>query len=361
MEVSWRLYLDEVIRRKSAAEKQRIYDAVNVTRTTVQRWRSGENTPDAAHIDLLLNALAPEESERLRSLMLEDPKMRALLPTEAVLIGARPARKIPQDVYEEAFRLGRETTNRFWLLCGTLLLHALTQLETQPTPTGMEIVVARCMPPRHDGKIRSLRADAGRGTPPWRGDFHTEDGFFGIESLAGVAVMNHHGLMVPDLRETEVMALDPLTGHALSAAAFPILREGGVAGVLMVSSCEPNFFTQDRLLLTEKYADVLRLAFYDQEFYPASSIDLALMPSRNRQKDALRSFRQRVNDEYKRALRQGQSFQDLASIETRVRQALEDELLQLASLCEADPGEDSHTHPDRKTLPEKEPPPPDAS
>jgi hypothetical protein len=63
----------------SRAEKKRLYDAVQVTRTAFQRWRTGENTPDAAHVTLLLKALPDEERERLQALMLYDPRARALL------------------------------------------------------------------------------------------------------------------------------------------------------------------------------------------------------------------------------------------------------------------------------------------
>jgi len=330
-EVTWRMYLDELVRRMSAAEKQRLYQAVQVTRTTFQRWRKEETLPDTAHIHLLLGALPEPERERLRALMLDDPKMRALLPAEAVLTGARPADKIPQDVYEEVFRLLHDTTDRFWLLCRTILLHALIQLETRPVQTGVQLSVVRCMPPRPDGKIRSLRAVVGRGTPPWRADLHTEDGFFGAESLAGAAVMERHGLMIPDLLDTLVLAPPQRNEHERSAAAFPIMRQGSITGALVVSSCVPDFFTPERLTLMEHYANLIHLAFSDQEFYPAASIDLALMPPWSHQQPVLRTFRQRVNEAYQRAVRERHSLQDLTQVEMHVWTMMEEQLIQLAS------------------------------
>lgn len=341
MDVTWRIYLDELVRRMSAAEKQRLYQAVQVTRTTFQRWRKEDTLPDTAHIHLLLGALPEPERERLRALMLDDPKMQALLPAEAVLAGARPANKIPQDVYEEVFRLARDAPDRFWLLCSTILLHALTQLETRPTRTGMELSVIRCMPPRPDGKIRSLHAAVSRGTPPWRADLHTQDGFFGAESLAGIAVMHHHGLMLPDVLDTMVIAPPQSNDHERSAAAYPIMREGSVAGALVVSSCIPDFFTSERLTLIEYYADLIRLAFYDQEFYPAACIDLALMPPWGQQQPVLRTFRQRVNDAYKRAVREEHSLQELAQVEMRVWAMMEEELIHLASCSTEAPTDQS--------------------
>lgn len=333
-EVTWRVYLDEIVRHKPSAEKKRLYDAVQVTRTAFQRWRSGENAPDAAHVTLLLKALPDEERERLHSLMMDDPKVRALLPMEAVLLGGQATDRIPQEAYEEVLRIGRDTPDRFWLLCSTILVRALSQIETYPKQTGVEISIARCMPPRSDGKVRSLREYAGRGTPPWRGDLHTKDCFLGAESLAGYAVMQRHGIMVPDLSNSDIIAPVHWMEYEMSCAAYPILREGCIAGALIVSCCLPDFFTQEKLILIEKYADLIRLAFYDQEFYPASSIDLGLMPPWKVQKQYFCSFRQRVNDEYKRSVREGQQLQELAQVEARVREALEGDLLQLASVSD---------------------------
>jgi GAF domain-containing protein len=333
-EVTWRVYLDEIVRHKSPAEKKQLYDAVQVTRTAFQRWRSGENTPDAAHVTLLLKALPDEEREHLHSLMMDDPKARALLPMEMALQGGQATDRIPQEIYEEVLRLSRDTPDRFWLLCSTILVRALSQIETHPKQTGVEISIARCMPPRSNGKVRSLREYAGRGTPPWRGDLHTKDYFLGAESLAGCAVMQRHGIMVPDLSKSDIIAPVHWMEYEMSCAAYPILREGCIAGALIVSCCVPDFFTQEKLILIEKYADLIRLAFYDQEFYPASSIDLGLMPSWKVQQQYFCSFRQRVNDEYKRSIREGQPLQELAQVEERVRETLEGELLQLASLSD---------------------------
>jgi hypothetical protein len=329
-EVTWRRYLDEIVRLKSAAEKQQLYKAVGVTRTAFQRWRSGENIPDAAHILLLLNALSAEERERLQALMKEDPKVRVLLPMEDMDLEGRPSDRIPLDVYEETLRLSRDTPDRFWLLCSHILASALLQLETYPTRTGIEIAVARCMPPRQDGKIRSLREYVGKGTPPWRGDFHTKEYFIGAESLAGHAVMQHHGIMIPDCRTSVLIAPTHCMEHEMSSAAYPILREGSIAGALVVVSTIPDFFTPDRLSLIERYADLIRLAFYDQEFYPASSIDLQLMPPRTIQEPYLRSLPQRVHETYRQLMQASRALQELAQVEARVRQELEGEFLSLA-------------------------------
>ncbi len=61
----------------------------------------------------------------------------------------------------------------------------------------------------------------------------------------------------------------------------------------------------------------------------ASSIDLGFMPPRQVQEQTWRAFRQRVRQEYQRAVREDRSLQELAQVEARVRAALEEELLHL--------------------------------
>jgi hypothetical protein len=329
-EVTWREYLDEIVRSKPAAEKKQLYEAVHVTRTAFQRWRRGEYTPRASHIAFLLQALPQDERERLRALMLDDPTARALLPQEEILLGKQEPGRIPQSVYEEALRVARDTPERFWLLSGFIVSHALSQLETHPQQTGIQMVIARCMPPRPDGKIRSLRRVAGQGTPPWRQDFHLLEGFLGAESLAGAAVMKRHGVMVPDLLDSSGAPTSEPMDHEQSAAAYPLLREGAIAGALLVSCRQAQFFTPERLKLIERYADLLRLAFYDHEFYPSAQIDLGWMPAWPVQQPSFRTFRQRVQEEYQRALREG-ALSEVSLVEERVRAMLEEELLKVSS------------------------------
>src|SRR5258708_18299508 len=91
-----------------------------------------------------------------------------------------------------------------------------------------------------------------------------------------------------------------------------------------------NYFSDFGPLL-ENYADLIRLAFYDSEFYAPSLIDLALMPPQEMQDAYFSSFRSRVNEEYRREVRDGHSLSVLTQVEPRVRGLIEEELLQEAS------------------------------
>jgi hypothetical protein len=334
-EVTWRTYLGNQVRRMSSEEKRRFYLAVGVNRTSILRWRSGTDTPKAANLARLLTVFPGERKDQFLDLLQDDPKVRSLLPVDVLNpSGSLPQDSIPSSVYAKILREGRSAADRFWWLCETVLKSALAQLD--PQQEGMEIVVARCMPPGSDGKIRSLREDVAIGTPPWRGDLHHKERFLGAESLAGYACSSRHGEMVPDLRDTTLVPVHPME-HERSAVAYPIMRERCLAGALIVSSAQISYFTPQRLALIEAYTDLVCLAFYDRDFYDVSYIDLCLMPAWQVQQTYVDTFRQRVEEEYRKSLQSGR--RELAQVEQDVRGLLEEELLHLVR----SPGEIAHT------------------
>lgn len=324
---AWRRYLDDLFRRLSPAEKQRLYADVGVSRTTIQRWRNGENTADPSHIHRLLNALPEPESHQLRLLMQEDPTLQ--VPQAPPPVEVAPDH-IPLHVYEEVLHLARHAPDQFWLLGGTIVFHALTQLGATEQAE-LEIVIAGCMPPGDDGKIRSLRALGVRGTAPRRTDFHTKEMLFGIESLAGYAVMQRHSMLIPDTRDPGTALPLNSQEHERSCAAVPLMWGGKIAGALLATSNLLHFFTEEKLRLLERYADLVCLAFSHQDFVDISCLDLATLPSWQIQQTYFSTFRQRVSEEYKRSVQHG-SLQELAHVEVKVRQKIEEELLQLTPL-----------------------------
>jgi transcriptional regulator with XRE-family HTH domain len=331
MNATWRTYIDDLVHRMNSEEKQRFFREVGVSRTTIQRWRSGEDSPRAANLERLLAALSNAQRMQFLALLQDDHRVWALLPEETRdLLAQMPPDSIPSEVYASILRAGRNAPDRFWELCKIILRYAIVQLD--PHNTGLEIVVARCMPPRPDGKIRSLRADLAMGTPPWREDLHHEECFLGAESLAGSAVASRHGEMVPRLLDaTALLPVHP-TEHERSSAAYPIMREGSIAGALIVSSAQANYFTPPRLTLIEAYADLVCLAFYDRDFYPIALIDLALMPRWKEQGPYFTTFRHRVEDAYRQSLQE--SGPELAQIEQAMLEKLEEELIRLATSSE---------------------------
>lgn len=338
---TWHIWLDDLCRRMKASEKKAFTTAVGVSKTTLNRWRRGADNPKTANLERMLLFLTEEQQQQFLFLLRKDLKVWASLPMsiqETHLLGPQEDQEERLSVFLlgmlnsfsiKMLRLQRDTPDRFWQLSGAILREMLKQLETHPTQTGLEVTIAKCMPPK-DGKVRSLRTFVSMGTPPWRGDLHTRHCFLGAESLAGYAIFQRHGEMVPDLTDTGSHIPIPVQAgqHERSVAAFPITREQCVAGVLQIASTQVNYFTPERMALIEICADLIRLAFYDEEFYPLASIDLRLMPSLALQESHFMSFRQRVEFEYRRmSSDESTSLRELTKVEEKVRTQIEEELL----------------------------------
>jgi len=187
-------------------------------------------------------------------------------------------------------------TQLFWSLATTIINQALTQLD--PENLGMAITVVKCMiTGRPDHKILSLRQSVGQATPPWPGNLEQSAMFLGAESLAGYVVSTCHPSEVQNYQDDK----EALPGHQLdqelSAAAHPILYAGRVAGCLLVSSVEPDYFLlPGRLNLISDYAHLISLAFAPEDFIDPSRIELRIMPSHNEQHKYFQTFRKRMTD-----------------------------------------------------------------
>lgn len=319
---AWRVYLNDLVGRMSKEEKKLLYDAVKVTRTTVLRWRTGENTPDTRHLHLLLQALAEEQRRRFLSLLHQDPRMRALLSSDA----AHALYTISSECYADVFRHQRETPNAHWSLCGKILRCALDQLAPMHGEEGgIEITFLRCMPPR-DGKIRSLHKFVSIGMAPWRSDIHTQELFLGAESMAGYALTKRRGIMIPNLGERQgILPPVHLTEHEQSTAAYPILLPEKVVGVFVVSSNQVNYFSPGRLLLIEQYADLMRIACDPAWFYPSALVDLHCLPLWTEQKNLFASLHAQLTGSYGQFLSEAQGGLD--AVEQHILNQLEEAVL----------------------------------
>lgn len=113
-----------------------------------------------------------------------------------------------------------------------------------------------------------------------------------------------------------------------SAAAAPITREGKVAGSLLISSTQADYFLPFRAQLVQSYADMLALAFVHEEFYPSDCFDLQLTPPPAMQRAYLSTFRQRLIKAMNQAATNQQPL-TVIQAEQLIWQQIEDELLRL--------------------------------
>lgn len=356
-EVTWRTFLRELNRSMDAPQKSAFARDVDVSQATINRWRRGEDWPKPRNLERLLAILSDEQREHMIELMRKDQKVWSTLPADVrASHGEEPfedaqtssLRNLDLDHFcLNMLRLQRDSPDPFWQLSGAILRECLKHLETHPVQVGMEIVVALCMPPRN-GKVLSLRATVGMGSSPWRGDLHMKDYFLGLDSLAGYVVTTRRGDMVPDLTQPSFRTPAPFLDHERSAAAFPIMRvangpsaEMTIAGALIASCAQPNYFTDERLEIFEVFADIIRLALHGDvyAFYPSSTIELIPMPSWSIQRDLLATFWGRVTAESKRVNLEGGKL-SLEDIEKHVRVQIEGEVLRRVNAASTSPTAD---------------------
>jgi hypothetical protein len=272
-------------------DMQRLVQSLGVRDITIRRWIKRESDPRPQNLRRLLIAL-PEHRERFVE----------LIPLEfedfADFTLDDPHQEIPPKFYTQIFQMRGTVgpTQLFWSLATTVISQALNQLD--PENLGMAITVVKCMiTSRPDKKILSLRQSVGQATSPWPGNLEQSAMFLGAESLAGYVVSTCHPSEVQNYKDDN----EALPGHQfeqeLSAAAHPILYAGRVAGCLLVSSIEPDYFLlPGRLNLVADYAHLVSLAFAPEDFADPARIELRLMPLHSEQRKFFMTFRKRMTD-----------------------------------------------------------------
>lgn len=282
---SWRALLGEII--GNAKERQRLAEELGVQPITLNRWADGTSQPRQQNLRHLVNVL-PQQRDQLLNLIKQEKGMEDFSPSAQ----DDALSEIPADFYAKVLvSLAASTHNlRFWSICNLVLDQAFEQLD--PDNQGMAIWIVTCMPPADPKqKVRSLREQYGRGTPPWSGNFEYRGMFLGAESLAGnvVTFCRFNSIANIDEERTLPAERDP---YEKSCAIYPILYAGKVAGAFLVSSTQYNYFApHSRNNLIQGFTDLMALAFEPKDFYPQEQIALSIMPPQIEQKEFFADFR----------------------------------------------------------------------
>ncbi|GAC1425931.1 MAG: hypothetical protein PVS3B3_06690 [Ktedonobacteraceae bacterium] len=319
---TWRDLLKELIRDTQV--RQRVITELEINPITLNRWIQGESRPRPRSLRRLLLVL-PEHRESLLALIEEEFDDFAAETRDDVVQNVPLT--IPAEFYKRVLHtlVAIPTILRFSSLCDLILQQAIEQLD--PYGQGVAVIVASCMPPSSFDKIRSLRERAGRGTTPWPRDLEQYAILLGVESLAGHAVSTGHLEVNQALGKRLSLSLGYKSVWEESAAAVPIMREGKIAGSLLVSSAQLNYFSPERCTLIESYAELVALAFGLQDFYEAQQIELGFLPSYDIQQPYLSSFRQRVVQTLKEAIN-NKRLVNIVQAEQMVWQQIEEKFLQ---------------------------------
>src|SRR5579863_7218793 len=283
---TWRELLGKIV--QDAHERARITTELGVHPLTLARWVNGDASPHPQNLQALLRAL-PQYRPLFLELM---PKEFGHILDEETF-KEEPLPKIPSAFYGRIFHAHAELPDllRSWTMCDLILQQALQQLD--PNRVGMEISVMQCMSPSQEQKVYSLRETLGRGTPPWARELQQRTLFLGAESLAGYAVIMGQSVAIQTHAEGQSRFPARWVEREESAAAHPIRRAGRIAGCLLFSCTQPNYFLPFRLALIESYTELMVLAFEREAFYEVEQIELGIMPTIAEQQPYFAAFSRR--------------------------------------------------------------------
>ena len=314
----WSVVLQNII--KSTAERKRLASALGMSDMTLIRWANGESNPQRPHLIHLIQILQPRHREDMISAFEEYyPEIHSWLKGDIT-------ETIAPEFFAQVLNVRTMTTEslRFWRISDMVLKQALLQLD--PNNIGMAIKLIQCMPPK-DGKIRSIRECAGKGTPPWTADLEHDVLFLGLESMSGYATESRRFVNNNDLRKSKMVPA--YQGEfEISALAYPIHLEGRIAGCLLASSTQEGYFSQQRVALLGAFSDLISLAFDKKDFYKPSLLELRFMPPPEVQKPIIATFRERVTRKFQTSTRNGARLTN-PEVELEVWQEIEDKLLSL--------------------------------
>jgi transcriptional regulator with XRE-family HTH domain len=289
----WRELLGILTER--SAERQRAADELGVTPYTITRWVNRTSEP-RLHSLKRLPEVFPRYKQHLADLIEAELNPYKLLQTRSSpdqsLVDTLD---VPVEYLIRALSAYARVRGplRTWSLCSLAIQQILVQLD--PDQLGMEVIVVQCVPPILGQSVRSLCERIAVGTAPWSTKVEQRLRFVGAESLAGWTVGRGEPRILQNLGEQEFLLVGSAP-HEKSAVAWPIQREGRLAGSLLVVSTQQGYFTPAHLSSIELYTNSLALAFRDEDFYPLSEISLHVMPVLSTQDDhiSLVGFRERI-------------------------------------------------------------------
>ena len=321
---TWREFLGKII--KDPQERQRIANELHVSTVTLTRWVNNESKPRPHNLGLLIKALPDYRTQLAEMIAEEFDEFAAATPTST----DNKPEEIPASFYVRVFHANSELPPSLhsWSIADLVLRQALEQLD--PDHKGMALIVAKCLPSSSERIVRSLREIIGRGTPPWKRELEQNAILLGAESMAGYVVTTGRSITSQNLKEDKGMFPAHKAEWEVSATAHPIMRGGRIAGCLVASSTQLDYFPPSRTILIQNYADLLVLAFEPQDFYDLECMKLGILPRYHVQQSYLVNFQERVAKLMIESLR---TLQPISSTEAEqlIWQQVEKELIQLST------------------------------
>src|SRR5260221_4747085 len=301
--------------------RKRIEQRTDIAPRTLSRWISGETEePNRKRLSSLLTALPYQRDALLSAIAQAMPDFEAPLFDSSIQL----LEDLPLDFLIRLLETNAHTPRNLHFVAVINLIFLQLQPTIDPERLGVQLIIAQCSSPVSAGHpVRSLREVMKMTT------YHsllTSPGdtiFLGAESLSGYSVSLCQASIVQNTAGEQRLPVRRSRDER-SAAAYPIQRGGYVAGCFLVSSPQPDFFSQRLQYLLQIYAYVLSMALEMEAFYAPERILLRLMPEEPIQRNHIAGLQRRVM-----TLLQGDLTLTRLEAERAAWQQIEEELLGL--------------------------------
>ncbi len=301
--------------------RKRIEQRTDISSRTLSRWISGETEePERKRLSSLLAALPQYRDRLLAAIIRAMPDFNVpLIDPSTTLV-----EDLPVDFWIRLLETNANTPKNLHFTSIVNLIFLQLQSTIDPEHIGVQLIIAQCSPPASPGHpVRSLREVMKMKTHQSLLTSPGDTIFLGAESLSGYSVSLCQANIVQNTQEEQRLPVRR-TPEEHSAAAYPIQRGGYVAGCFLVSSPQPDFFSQRLQYLLQVYAYLLSMAFETDMFYPPERIRLRPMPVEHIQHHYIAKFQDKVL-----TLLQRDSSLYQAQAELEVWQQIEEDLLAL--------------------------------
>lgn len=303
-EESWRTLLSRLTR--DPAERTRIALALGIREGQIERWVRDEADPHRKNLYQLVRVIPEEARNAMITLLRRDfPDFQRHAAMEETISSTIIMMVLDAFLHELP-------ALRHVSISALVLRVALAHLD--PEERSAQMTLFECFPESLE-PVTSLVV-----VPVW-GTEETPGMFVGAESLAGYATSHCKPVFLNDTRSTSSYPLAPHERQTRSLAALPLHRRGQVAGCLLVTSRESNFFNQLRHRIVLEYSYLLTLAYE----YFAERITLKVMQPWSEQASVVSAFRERVSHLLLQRQQEGEMMA-LPEAEQQIRLELEQEL-----------------------------------
>lgn len=315
----WRLILRKYL-AENPKEKRPIVAHLGTSVRSLERWVAinSETDPDPRFIPKLVNAVPGYEEEMELSLKQDYPDA-----FESANVDILP--NIPSAFYARIASTRATAAPNLNKPTNFSALFRQIGNHLDPREKGLLVLFARCVSPLEPGgRITGLVIhSSGYGTGEWENKQIKHTYMIGPGSLCAHAIVNGGIALYPqDVPGINYASYPILYGEDMrSCAAFPVLREGYVAGSLFVGAKQEAFFTEARRELLREYAYLFALALRDSEFYPVEQIDLQVMPTIEHQSEIF--FR---SQQFLEALAKKYPGESVAQLEQIARDIFEEQI-----------------------------------